>query len=140
MKKAGRLSVSILLTVLALLLSVSSCQKRGDHSSEHGILVLNEDNFDLEIAEGVVMVDFWATWCAPCRILAPTIQEIAEQTHGKIKVGKVDTDENGTIANRFNIQAIPTVIIFQDGKPVERFMGIQSKETYIQALQKYISL
>lgn len=139
MKQFYRTLVLILLLPL-LQTGSTSCTSHTKNASESGILTLTEDNFDLEIAEGVVMVDFWATWCAPCRILAPTIHEIARQTQGKIKVGKLDTDASGAIANRFNIQAIPTVIIFNNGQPVERFTGVQSKETYISALEKYVKL
>jgi thioredoxin 1 len=86
------------------------------------------------------MVDFWATWCMPCKVMAPVIEEIAGQTKGKIKVGKVDIDKNGPLANQFGIQAIPTIIIFKDGKAVESLVGIQSKAALVNALSKYITL
>jgi thioredoxin 1 len=86
------------------------------------------------------MVDFWATWCMPCKAMAPVIDEIASQTKGKVKVGKVDVDKNGPIANQFGIQAIPTIIIFKDGIPVERLVGIQSKAALVNALSKYVSI
>jgi len=128
-----------LLTVIltALLLSMSSC----NNSSENGdIITLTTENFSSEIAQGVVMVDFWATWCMPCKAMAPVIDEIAGQTKGKVKVGKLDIDKNGPIANQYGIQAIPTILIFKDGLLVETLVGIQSKAALVNALSKHVPL
>jgi len=121
----------------AIMLALSAC-KQGN--SSEGIIILTTDNFADETAKGVVLVDFWATWCIPCRALAPVIEEIAEQAKGKIKVGKVDIDSDGPLANQFGIQSIPTVIIFKDGQKMETFVGIQSKEALVNALSKYADL
>ena len=86
------------------------------------------------------MVDFWATWCMPCKAMAPVIEEIAGQTVGKVKVGKVDIDQNGPLANRFGIQSIPSVLIFKDGQLMETFVGVQSKAALVNALSKYVPL
>jgi thioredoxin 1 len=130
-------NVLIVLILSLVTLSMSSC-KSG--SSDETIITLTTDNFGNETAKGVVMVDFWATWCMPCKAMAPVIDEIASQTKGKVKVGKVDVDKNGPIANQFGIQAIPTIIIFKDGLPVETLVGIQSKAALVNALSKYVSL
>jgi len=90
--------------------------------------------------KGVVMVDFWATWCMPCKAMAPVLEEIASQTKGKVKVGKVDVDANGPLANQYGIQAIPTIIIFKDGQAVETLVGIQSKAALVNTLSKYVPL
>ena len=128
----------VFVLILSLVtLSISSC-KSG--SSDETIITLTTDNFSNEIAKGVVMVDFWATWCMPCKAMAPVIDEIASQTKGKVKVGKVDVDKNGEVANQFGIQAIPTIIIFKDGIPVETLVGIQSKAAIVNALSKYVSI
>jgi thioredoxin 1 len=132
MKKATLLTFFI----AVLLVSMVSCKS----GSSDKIIKLTTENFANETGEGVVMVDFWATWCMPCKAMAPVIDEIAGQTKGKVKVGKVDIDANGPLANQFGIQAIPTIIIFKDGKPVETLVGIQSKEALINALSKYTSL
>ena len=89
-------------------------------------IILTESNFKEEVlnSELPVLVDFWATWCGPCRMLAPTIAKIAEEQEGIIKVGKVDVDEEPGIAARFNIFSIPTIIVFKDGKEVARTVGV----------------
>ncbi len=127
----------ITIIIAAVLLTMVSC-KSG--SSGKDIITLTTGNFIDETAKGVVMVDFWATWCMPCKAMAPVIEEIASQTKGKVKVGKVDIDANGQLANQFGIQAIPTIIIFKDGLPVETLVGIQSKAALVNALSKHISL
>jgi len=109
-------------------------------SADKNIVTLTTDNFVDETGKGIVMVDFWATWCVPCRAMAPVIEEIAGQTIGKVKVGKVDIDQNGPLANRFGIQSIPTVMIFKDGTVVETFIGVQSKAALVNALSKYVPL
>lgn len=125
---------------LIVILTVTSCKTGNKGSNSENIVTLNTGNFDNEIAKGIVMVDFWATWCMPCKAMAPVIDEIADQAKGKIKVGKVDIDANAELANRYQVQGIPNIIIFKDGLPVENLVGIQSKETLIQALEKYINL
>jgi thioredoxin 1 len=85
-------------------------------------------NFADEIKEGVVLVDFFATWCGPCKMLAPIIEELAEEYEGKVKLGKLDVDENPETAGKFGVQSIPTVIIFKDGEEADKMMGFQSKE------------
>ena len=130
----------IFLFVIVLSLSIVNSSCKSGSSSEDGILVLNNDNFDNETAQGVVLVDFWATWCMPCRAMSPVIKELAGQTKGKIKVGKVDVDQNPELSRRFNVQNIPNLIILKDGKEVENLVGVQSKEALIQALEKYVKL
>ena len=109
-------------------------------SGEKNIITLTSDNFADQTSKGVVMVDFWATWCMPCKAMAPVIEEIAGQTVGKVTVGKVDIDKNGQLANRFGIESIPTVLIFKDGKLMETFVGVQSKAALVNALSKYVPL
>jgi len=128
-----------ILTILfaSLVTGFWSCKSA---SSEKNIITFTTDNFAAETKKGVVMVDFWATWCMPCKAMAPVIEEIAGQTIGKVKVGKVDIDKNGPIANQFGIQSIPTVLIFKDGLLVETFVGVQSKAALVNALSKYVPL
>ena len=94
------------------------------------VLNLTTSNFDETIKNGRVLVDFWAEWCGPCKMVGPIIDELAEEYKGQVTVGKVDTDHEKKLALRFQVMSIPTVIVFNDGQEVKRFVGVQSKETY----------
>jgi|TARA_R110000782_G_scaffold102483_1_gene189476 thioredoxin 1 len=93
-------------------------------------------NFESEVlnASTPVLVDFWAEWCMPCKVLSPTIDDIADHYAGKAAVGKVDIDSNNEIATRFGISAIPTVIIFKGGEPAKKFVGLTKKEDLVAAM------
>lgn len=130
------IKTSLFLVIIAsVVLTMASCK-----SGEKDIITLTTGNFVDETSKGIVMVDFWATWCMPCKAMAPLIEEIASQTKGKVKVGKVDIDKNGRLANQFGIQSIPTVMIFKDGQLMETFVGVQSKAALVNALSKYVTL
>ena len=89
-------------------------------------------------SEVPVIVDFWAPWCGPCQMLAPIIEEIAKEYENKVLVGKLNVDDYPNISEQYNVQGIPTVIIFKDGKIVEQFVGVQPKEVYQKALGRQI--
>ncbi len=93
-------------------------------------------NFQSEVLDSdqPVLVDFWATWCGPCRAVGPTIEELAKQYDGTVKVGKLNIDENPQAPSRFGIQSIPAVLLFKDGKVVETLVGVQPKQRYEAAL------
>ncbi|QOJ15073.1 MAG: thioredoxin [Planctomycetia bacterium] len=99
-------------------------------------LNFDDANFDAEVLKSgqPVLVDFWAEWCPPCIMLGPTIDEIATEYAGKVRVGKVDIDKAPQTAMKFNVQNIPTVILFENGKPTERLMGAQNKREYKRIL------
>ena len=101
---------------------------------------LNEASFQTDVIEaGVpVLVDFWAVWCGPCRMLTPTIESLASEYADKVKVAKVNVDDNQQLAAKYGIMSIPTVMIFNEGKVVEQFIGVQPKGVYEDALKKYI--
>ena len=99
-----------------------------------------DDNFEQDVlkADVPVLADFWAEWCMPCVALAPTIDELADEFAGKVKVGKVDTDANRTVASTYGISAIPTVMLFKGGEIVEKFVGLTSKKDFVDALNKVV--
>lgn len=94
-------------------------------------------NFKSEVLESAepVLVDFWAEWCMPCKMLTPTIEALAAEFAGKVKVGKMDTDSNTQTAVQFGISAIPTVIVFKNGQVAKKFVGLQQKAAFAEALQ-----
>ena len=92
-------------------------------------VILNNDNFKAEVldAKGLVLVDFWETWCGPCKMLAPTVSEIADEYEGKVKVCKLDVDQAMDIAMSYGVASIPTLILFKDGEIVKKSVGVVSK-------------
>ncbi len=102
-----------------------------------------DSNFEKEVIEASktlpVVVDFWAAWCGPCRVMSPLVDEVAKEMEGKIKVGKYNIEESRTVAGKFGIMSIPTFIIFKDGKPVEQWAGMTPKEDVIAKIKKTIT-
>jgi len=96
---------------------------------------LTSENFDETIGSGLALVDYWASWCAPCRMVAPVIEELAAEYENRATIAKVDVDSEGSIAARYGIVSIPTVIMFKDGAEVKRFVGVQQKAVYQAALE-----
>ena len=94
-----------------------------------GELQLTDASFETEVvkAEKPVLVDFWAPWCGPCRMLSPVVDELSKEYNGKIKVGKLNTDDNTQVANRYRISAIPTLLFFKSGKVVDQLVGVHPK-------------
>ena len=99
---------------------------------------LSESQFDAAIANGVTLVDFWAPWCGPCIMQGPILEEVAKSVDGQVKIAKVNVDEAESIAGRFGIQAIPTLLLFKDGNDIRRFVGVQSKEILIDAIDSAV--
>lgn len=105
------------------------------------VVELTDENFQHEVVESdvPVLVDFWAEWCMPCKMLAPTIDELAKELVGQVKFGKVDTDSNREISLKYNISAIPTIIVFKAGQMVKKFVGLQTKADLKNALNEVLA-
>jgi thioredoxin 1 len=125
--------------LLAILIIASSIFMFGQAPTTNEI-VLTDANFDKLVLNSnkVVMVDFWATWCGPCRMLAPTVSELADDYEGKILVGKLDVDKNKVISSRYNIRSIPTILFFKNGKLVDQQIGVVPKSVLEAKIEKLI--
>ena len=102
------------------------------------IQIVGSDDFDSVTQSGVVLVDFFATWCRPCRMQTPILEQIAPQFEGRAKIIKVDTDKSQDVALRFGIQSIPTLVLLKDGNKVEQFVGVQQADSLKAALEKAV--
>jgi len=105
-------------------------------TTKSNVYEFTDANFETEVlrSEVPVLVDFWAEWCMPCKMLSPTIDEIADQFDGKIRVGKVDTDANRDTSIQYSVQAIPTVLLFSNGEVVHKFVGLKNKTEFEEAI------
>ncbi|HNX12621.1 MAG TPA: thioredoxin [Paludibacteraceae bacterium] len=132
--------VAVVILLLAALVVYSryklkNMPKVEDHEK---IITLTDKNFNQQIKGKVVLVDFWATWCAPCRLMAPALNDLAsELTDNKYRVGKVDVDANRGLAQKYNIRSIPTSVIFKDGQEVARIVGVKPKATLLKEMQRF---
>ena len=107
---------------------------QGDNYMAEYLKYLNDSNFQTEINHGVTLVDFYADWCGPCRMIAPIIEELAKEMNGKAKIAKLDIDTSQETTAQFGVTSIPTLILFKEGKEVKRIVGVKDKE----ALQSFI--
>jgi thioredoxin 1 len=99
-------------------------------------VILNDSNFDQEVTKSAMpgVVDFWAEWCGPCKMIAPVLDEIAEEKAGQVKIAKVNVDENPALSSKFAIRAIPTLLLFKGGEVREQVMGVQSKKALLDKI------
>jgi len=104
-------------------------------------VAISDASFDTEVvaSDQPVLVDFWAEWCGPCRMIAPILENIADEYAGSLKVAKLDVDSNPATMSKFGVQSIPTMILFKDGQPVERIVGYMPKERLLTKVRPHIS-
>ncbi|QHT63523.1 thioredoxin [Paenibacillus lycopersici] len=100
--------------------------------------VLTKDNFNQSIESGVTLVDFWAPWCGPCKMQLPIVEELSTELAGSATIGKINVDEEPELASQFGVMSIPTLILFKDGQPVDKMVGLQSKDALKNKIQGQI--
>jgi thioredoxin 1 len=99
-------------------------------------LHLNYPNFDQVVANSTILVDFWAAWCSPCKVQDPILEEVAKEPNRKALIGKVNVDDNRTLAAKYGISSIPTMILFKKGENIQQFVGVQPKDNIINTILK----
>jgi len=128
---------SIIVAFIALIVYAKAKMKSIPLVADHkNILTLTDKNFQQQTKNKVVLVDFWAEWCAPCRMMAPVLNDVAAELSGKSHVGKVNIEQYQSLAQQFKVRSIPTLILFKDGKEINRFVGGKSKEFLLNQITK----
>ena len=100
--------------------------------------IINSSQFEEKTAEGVVLIDFYADWCGPCKMLAPELEKVSEELADQLKIYKVNVDDNMELARKFNVVSIPNLVLFKDGEPISQTMGFQPKDKLIEFINKEI--
>ncbi|HVN58725.1 MAG TPA: thioredoxin [Bacteroidales bacterium] len=100
------------------------------------ILELTDKNFQLQVKSNITLVDFWASWCVPCKMMAPVLNEVADEVPGNVKVCKVNVEQYRSLASKYSIRGIPTIVLFSDGKEVDRIVGVKTKDFIINRINK----
>jgi len=103
------------------------------------VKTFTDSDFDTEVKEGLVLVDFWAPWCAPCRRIAPTVDQLAEDYNGRLTVAKVNIDENPMTPNKFFVRGIPTLLLFKGGELKETIVGLAAKDDLVRVIDKHLA-
>lgn len=126
----------IVLFILYSIFNYRRIKNAPEVANSPSVKVLSDKNFSHQIKSGVTLVDFWASWCMPCKMMAPVINEVAESVNGSASVGKLDVEKHRSIAARYKIRNIPTMVLFRNGKEVERFVGAKSKDFLVKQILK----
>ena len=129
----GLLIATVLIFRTIAMAKMKNAPLVADHAK---VLTLTDQNFQQQTKGKVVLVDFWATWCAPCRMMAPVLNDVATELKGNSHVGKVDIQQYQSLANKFKVRNIPTMILFKNGAEVNRFVGIKSKDFLLKEIAK----
>ncbi|MBI9067786.1 MAG: thioredoxin [Salinivirgaceae bacterium] len=108
-------------------------------ASHEKIKILSSKNFKLQTAKGLVLVDFWAPWCGPCKMMTPVLNEMAEQDSHTVTIAKVNVDNQQQLAQKFKIRSIPTMMLFKDGKEIKRFAGVKTRKFLLKEMSEFIN-
>lgn len=130
------IGLALLLFVVYSFYTIRKIRNMKEVPDSKKIVTLTKANFEHQIKNGVVLVDFWASWCMPCKMLAPVINEVAEAVNGLAKIGKLNIEEQKDIASKFSVRSIPTLILFKNGREVKRFVGVKTKGFYLKQIQE----
>jgi len=108
--------------------------------ANENVLTITNENFDSEVKNSniPVLVDFWASWCGPCRMVAPVIDELADEFVGRAKVGKINVDEQRELAAQYKVMSIPTIMLFKNGEAVDKIVGVRTKQDFINMVEKHL--
>lgn len=132
------LAALVLVVVTANVSTSNTSETNNTGVVSENVVQLTDANFQETIKNGVTLVDFWAVWCAPCRMQGPIIEEVATEIGDKATIGKLDVDKNVMTPRRYGIRNIPTMMIFKDGQLVQTFVGLKDKNTLVNAINKHL--
>ena len=127
----GSIILGFLIINVYARLKMKNLPKVADHAN---ILTLTDKNFQQQTKNKVVLVDFWAEWCPPCKMMAPVLNEVADELNGNSHVGKLNIEQYQSMAQQFNVRSVPTLILFKNGKEVKRFVGIKQKDFLLKEI------
>lgn len=123
--------------IVYLFLAARKLKNMPDTPESSRIIILNQANFEHQTKDGLVLIDFWASWCMPCKMMAPILNEVAEEIGDKAKICKVNVEEHQQLSARFSVRNIPTLVLVKNGKEVDRIVGVKPKDFIIRLLQKH---
>jgi thioredoxin 1 len=130
------LGVFLLFIVFLVFRAKHQMKHLKDVKDSDKVKILTDQNFSARTKTGSVLVDFWASWCMPCKLMVPVLNELAEETDGKVTIAKLNVDEAKATAARFSVRSIPTLILFKNGKEVHRFVGVKTKDYLLKELDR----
>lgn len=137
MQTALIITGAILMLFIIMLVIARIKMKNAPIVEDHkDILTLTDKNFSAQLKNKIVLVDFWAAWCGPCRMMAPVLNQMAGELEQNMKIGKLNVEEYGSVSQKYKVRGIPTMILFKDGKEVKRFVGVKSKDFLLSQIRK----